>query len=126
VNQVTIYLNSLTDTNNPHRKPHDVTRPCVVCKQTGHDFSGCPILKDHEFLRDVVIKSSLYFANEEKRQKAALKKAAISSIERKRVSLLNTISTINDMDSDDESVIRYLDDLGVDDDDDEDDNQDFR
>jgi hypothetical protein len=31
--------------------------------------------------------------------------------------LLNTISTINDMDSDDESVIRYLDELEVDDDD---------
>ena len=77
------------------------------------DFSGCPILKDHEFLRDAVIKSSLYFSNEEKRQRAALKKAAISSIERKRVSLLTTMSTINDMDSDDDSVVRYLDDLGV-------------
>ena len=124
MNQVTVYLNSLTATNNPTRRPHDITRPCVVCKQTGHDFNGCPILKDHEFLRDAVIKSSLYFANEDKRQKAALKKAAISSIERKRVSLLNTISTINDMDSDDESVIRYLDDLGIDEDDDNND-QDF-
>ena len=124
VNQVTIYLNSLSDTNNPHKKPHDITRPCVVCKQIGHDFNGCPILKDHEFLRDAVIKSSLYFSNEEKRQRAALKKAAIASIERKRFSMLNTISTINDMDSDDESVIRYLDDLGVDDDD-ADNNQDF-
>ena len=49
-----------------------------------------------------------------------------SSIERKRVSLLNTISTINDMDSDDESVIRYLDKLEVDDDNDDDNHQDFR
>jgi hypothetical protein len=124
VHQVTVYLNSLTDTNNPHKKPHDITRPCVVCKKIGHDFNGCPILKNHEFLRDAVIKSSLYFSNEDKRHKAALKKAAIASIERKRVSMLNTISTINDIDSDDESVIRYLDDLGVDADD-ADNDQDF-
>ena len=78
------------------------------------------MLKDHEFLRDTVIKSSLYFSNEVKRQKAAI----TASIERKRVSLLNTISTSNSMDSDDESVVRYLDELGDDDDDDDNDDDD--
>ena len=33
VNQVTIYLNSLTDKKNPSRKAHDISRPCAVCKK---------------------------------------------------------------------------------------------
>jgi hypothetical protein len=121
VNQVTVYLNSLTDRNNPTQKPHVITRPCAVCKQTGHDFNGCKVLKDNEFLRDAVITSSLYFSKEEKRLKAAI----TARIEQNRVSLLNTISTINSMDSNEDSVVRYLDQLDDDDDDANEADQDF-
>jgi hypothetical protein len=116
VNKVTVYLNSLTNKHSPSRQPHDITRPCAICNQTGHDFNGCKVLKDHEFLQDAVIKSSLYFSNEAKQQKASI----TASMERKRVSLLHTISTINSMDSDNESVVRYLDQLDDNDDDNDD------
>ena len=111
----TIYLNSVTDKHNPSRKAHNKSRPCVIFKQTGHDFNGCKVLQDHAFLRDAVIKSSLYFANEAKRRTAAL----TASMERERISLLNTISTINamDSDSDSESEPRYLEESGDDKDD---------
>ena len=62
----TVYLNNLNRTNNRSTRRHDKSLPCAICKQTGHDFDGCPALNDHDFLRSPVIKSSLYWANHAK------------------------------------------------------------
>ena len=30
----------------------DVTQECLVCKQTGHSFDNCPVLNNHELLKE--------------------------------------------------------------------------
>ena len=80
VNHVKVYLNSLTNSHNPARRKHNTSCPCAVCKLIGNAFQVCKALEDNEFLRDAVIKSSLYFSNEAKRQAADVK----GSIEQKQ------------------------------------------
>ena len=102
-----VYLNSLTEPkNNPAWRKHDTSRPCAVCKLKGHDFNSCQPLLDNEFLRDAVIKTSLFFSNEAKRQAALVK----ASIERQRSALTprinqldTTVNHINAMYSDSDS-----------------------
>ena len=87
VNNVKVYLNTLTNTRNPGRIKHNTSRPCAVCKEKGHDFQGCKPLQDNEFLRDAVIKSSLFFSNKAKRQAALVK----ASLERQKSALTSRI-----------------------------------
>ena len=35
--------------------PFDKTQPCLICGQTGHDFTGCPSLQDNEKTRQAYI-----------------------------------------------------------------------
>ena len=81
----TVYLNSLTKTNNRSTRRHDKSLPCVICKQTGHDFDGCPALNDHDFLKSAVIKSSLYWANHAK----LLAKSALEAKQQKSTSKIS-------------------------------------
>ena len=115
VNRVKVYLNSFTDPkNNPARRKYDVSIPCAVCKLKGHDFDGCGPLKDNEFLRDAVIKSSLFFSNETKRHAALVKasierqKSVLTSRQNQLEATLNSIDAMySESDSDTEFDYKY-------------------
>ena len=104
INRVTAYLNELTKYNNASTRKHDISRPCVVCKQTGHDFDGCPALNDHEFLCSALIKSSLYWGNhakllakavlEEKQQKLIHKQNQLEAALHFQSTLLITLNLV--------------------------------
>ena len=63
------WLNKLTVHSTPqnHRK-HDHSKPCLICKKTGHSFKGCKVLNDHEFLKLAYIKTCLYFSTIQRTQ----------------------------------------------------------
>jgi hypothetical protein len=134
IDRATEYLESLTPKRNPTRQKHDLKRPCVVCKKSGHTFEDCEILKDTQFLRDALIKSSMYFDREVKRRASATADQLEATHarrekkhEKKQVNLLHSISTMramcDDSDSDSDcgssssSEARYLDEVSDDDDD---------
>ena len=87
INRVTAYLNDLTKYNNKSTRKHDISRPCVVCKQTGHDFDGCTALNDHAFLKSAMIKSSLYWDNQSK----LMHKAVLEEKQQKRAHKINQL-----------------------------------
>ena len=89
INRVTAYLNELTKYNNASTRKHDISRPCVVCKQTGHDFDGCPALNDHTFLKSAMIKSSLYWENQSK----LMTKALLEEKQQRRIHKANLTDT---------------------------------
>ena len=58
------WLNQLTVDSEPHKpQKHDHSKPCLICKKTGHSFKGCKVLNDHEFLKLAFIKTCLYFSS---------------------------------------------------------------
>ena len=70
---------------------HNKSLPCVVCKQIGHDFDGCPALNNHDFLRSAVIKSSLYWANQGKLQ-AKMAKAVLENKQQQLIHKQNKLT----------------------------------
>lgn len=40
----------------------DTSKPCAVCKQTGHNFDGCPVLNNINFLKQHYIQWKLFLA----------------------------------------------------------------
>ena len=69
--------------NNINKDPRtfDITKPCLVCEQTGHTFENCSVLNNIPFLQRHYISWKIYLAKEHKRQTEAMTNKQINQLE---------------------------------------------
>ena len=49
-------INGIASDLQNNRVPFDKTRACLICGQTGHDFTRCPSLQDSEKIKQAYIR----------------------------------------------------------------------